>query len=633
MKTSTVYFYAVGLNEQNLAFNKTAFENILAAGKFLDGANERAIILTQPLAFGTPFQISADNYAIFKSATYIKIVNVDTTTETRFGFINNFLELANGNFSVSYTLDDYTNFILYSSEMGVTPHIDGFTERANVPLIKKTTVLGVDLFSFNPNNAALTGDFDNKCTYKRYYKGRYKTKLSGQTLPAGYKCAVYFISTPNYNGNPSGAGQSAQGSILDKNIQDNLSREISRNNSCIYYMVYDNNNESVGIYGKNNENDNYTLIVPRGLSMYDVDDSKIEKIMYFDFIPSGDSVLWSNGFQQLTYDGNLVYGIAVGGVSDNHLKLRLADICYSTNEIYYKALRLKKFTPVLSFQVPSDIMATNKQFNKASVLNDAYYLNSPYNYINEIRKITVKAYTVQIEFNIERFYEDTVFYLSYSGDGETIILKYYSDKDASTTRSNLTTSTGQNINYFDLTQVRDFKSYKNAKITGSAGVAATAVGSVVALGASIASGNVAGMVGALSGGAQGIISGVQKLQGLSPTQQSPANGDFTLTRETNDTLTDYDQDLTFIIESIPPELRLATVRWLEENGALCRISFDEYMQNCQMEAYNAIKCSYMEITGIPQQPARRIADAFVGGVTLWTATDVGNKKVINYPVE
>ena len=45
----------------------------------------------------------------------------------------------------------------------------------------------------------------------------------------------------------------------------------------------------------------------------------------------------------------------------------------------------------------------------------------------------------------------------------------------------------------------------------------------------------------------------------------------------------------------------------------------------QMEAFNTIKCSYCEIHGLNQQAARRIADAFVAGVTLWTSSDVGNK--------
>ena len=61
--------------------------------------------------------------------------------------------------------------------------------------------------------------------------------------------------------------------------------------------------------------------------------------------------------------------------------------------------------------------------------------------------------------------------------------------------------------------------------------------------------------------------------------------------------------------------------------------YDEFMANCQMSVYNALKMEYVEITGIPQQAARRIADLLVSGVTLWTGSNVGNKKVINYPVE
>ena len=49
----------------------------------------------------------------------------------------------------------------------------------------------------------------------------------------------------------------------------------------------------------------------------------------------------------------------------------------------------------------------------------------------------------------------------------------------------------------------------------------------------------------------------------------------------------------------------------------------------QMEAFNAIKFSYCVIHGLNQQAARRIADSFVAGVTLWTSSDVGNKNQRN----
>ena len=188
-------------------------------------------------------------------------------------------------------------------------------------------------------------------------------------------------------------------------------------------------------------------------------------------------------------------------------------------------------------------------------------------------------------------------------------------------------SSGQNTNYFDLVYVRDYKSYQNAKISGALGIGASAVGTVVSLGASIATGNIAGVVGALSGGTQGIVSGVQKLQGLEPIKQSPAANDFTTTNILNDV-----NSVIIEMTGIPEESRESMVRYLEENGAAVAIPFSEYMSQCQMSSYNAVKMAYMEITGIPAQAARRIADSFIGGVTLWTSTDVGNKKVINYPV-
>ena len=72
-----------------------------------------------PIFFSAnPFTISVFDDENYKTATYLKIENTTTgtnvvsVTETRYGFINNMLELANGSFAVSYSLDDWANFIL-----------------------------------------------------------------------------------------------------------------------------------------------------------------------------------------------------------------------------------------------------------------------------------------------------------------------------------------------------------------------------------------------------------------------------------------------------------------------------------------------------------------------------------------
>lgn len=672
MKTSTIYFYAVGLNEQNLAFNKTAFENILAAGKFIDGeSNERSITLNQPVAFGTSFQISAANYSIFKSATYIKIVNVDTNTETRFGFINNFLELANGNFSVSYTLDDYTNFILYASEMGVSPHIDGFVERANVPLISRDN----GQYKLNTRQVPLTGKRQSK-GIKTFFNTAHQFIGVDRALPDGWSCQIYSIDIPKFDGVSHNSAH-AHGYVCDYNYKNDTFYLIERLNSNLYIELYDEDGWSVPIvYNDGSNNVRFTQDIlfdttnhrvkwdeMKAHKITDPDDSSILKIMRVDYLPaieayynntsiiepywSTDQQNYSNIFQIKTiaelfpqysdYDGAQSKVLFVNKQLD---KYNCADIytkeqnSVPASEYYCKAVGISMFANVLKFDLTPYVIAENDIIVKQTNIT-AYYNNSLYKNIDETRQIKIKYLTAEIEIPQAQYIKDNKIYVEFSGDLETIVIKYDNADLPYRYRSNSLAGTGQNTAFFDLVHVRDYKSYKNAKITGAASLAAGTLSSLLSFGASaasVAAGNaagVAGMFGSASSLGTNLINNLTKLQGLTPAQLSPANGDFTLTQILSDNK-NLDK-LLFEIDIYPPENMYNIIRDLEENGALISMAFDDYIANCQMEAFNAVKCSYMEITGIPQQAARRIADAFIGGLTLWTATDVGNKKVINYP--
>ena len=674
MKTSLIKFYAVGLNEQNLAFNLTAFNNILRAGRFLQGNVERSITLNQPVAFGAPFQISAQYYYIFKKATYLLIQNtVDNRTYSRYGFINNFLELANGNYSVSYTLDDYTNYILHASDLGVSPHIDGFTERANVPLIEYKN----RKYVINTTQTPLTGTTKPNLI-KRFYYSDLQFLGVDRILPTGWKCQIYSIDIPKYDGNAT-AGAVSHGYITDYLIKTDEFRLIERLNSNLYLRVFDENGKSVAIvhndFGTNKlfslellidlqhqtiiDNPNY------GFNLYDSDDSTIIKIMTFDgFIPCIDGLdalgnlkpYWNAQTSGLT---NIFSIKTIGEVMPQYASYQGANrkILYVNKRLtnqnaadifvrarpnvtpelidYHKAAGFSILSTTFLFELPNTDIYENSQIIKRANYDD-YLRYSLYRYIDEYRKVKIKFLTAELEVPQAQFVQGNKIYVGFSGDLETVYIKYASDLPISY-KSNDLTATGQNTAYFDLVHVRDFKAYKNAKISGAAGIAASLTGGLVSFGASAASvagGNIAGlagMVGSLAGVSGNIISNIQKLQGLTPSQQSPANGDYTLTQ----IITDYPSISKLLIEiSTPaPEMSQAVLRDMEENGAAVSMPFDEYINNCQMEAYNAIKCAYMDITGIPQQAARRIADAFISGLTLWTATDVGNKKVINYPAE
>ena len=627
MIQSIITFYNVGLNEKNLPYNYAALETILAAGEIKSNGQVYELCLTN-LPFGATFNISEEVYYIVKSATYIRIQNTDPAAPrpvyVRYCFINNFLELANGNYAVSYTIDDWTSFYL-NPNSPYNIQIDGFTERANVPLLKDGKFTTVDL--------PLTGELDKKI-YKTF-KSITGTPISTptHTLPDGYRCAVYFISQPHYNGNP--IDKTAHGTINDYNVRLNSVREIRRDNSNIYFMIFKADGYNAPIWNSDN-----SVLLNGGVFQYwQVDDASIEKIMYFDFIPSLDGT----DFIKIVNGVVVLQTNNAWTIEDN-----LADIIHVDSNIldpdiygtqyndYYKAIKITRFIPAIEFKikdlVDADLLTCEFTTYNLETNYNNFLAHSLYQYIDEYRFIKIKYMDIELNMPIEFLNVYTRFIVGISGDAETIILKI---KDTiyslgSLGNSNRFAATGQNTDYFDLVHVRDFKAYKNAKITGAAGIAATAIGSVTALGSSIASGNVAGVVGSLAGGAQGIISGVQKLQGLTPAQQSPANGDITLTRILENT--ELTKQLTVEEYTVAPNNKLAFKRYFEENGAAVSMPFDDYMSNCQMQAYNAIKMAVIDVTGAPQQIARRIEETFLNGVTLWTASDVGNKRVINYPL-
>ena len=664
MINAEITFYNVGLSDKNLPYNRTALVNILAAGVITNGGQTYILRLTD-LAFGTPFNIDEATYQIVASATYIEIYTKDENNQNdqyRYCFINNFLRLANGNWAVSYTIDDWTSFYIGGQSGTSSPyniHIDGFTERANVPLYERASA---SQYTTDYNKVPLMGQFTSgikkieKITRRRNFSAQ-KPYASETGLPPGYVCAVYFMSAPKFKGDPITFLHSGKGQVYDIDAISGELRYFPRLNNYLYFMVYDQNGNSCGLFYKANQNDQYYKTVPGNdpgrFSYGDPDDTSIDKIMFFDYIPVKNTAKWNYGFQLLTYEYEIngttyhetVYGLTCGGYQDeNERKRYCADLLYLDNNEYGQALYIDQFCPIEEYNLPSNISVA--AFGGIYRNNyDDYLKYSPYRFINENRKYTIKILDTELDIPIEYLDTDTKIFLCYSGDGETVIVKFYSPTLAAFLASNNFAATGQNVNYLDLAIQRDFKAYKNAKITGAAGIAATALGSITALGTSIASGNVAGVVGALSGGAQGIMSGVQKLQGLTPYKQSPASGDLTLTKMLSDETNSQDEhqneffdlfahtSMWFIYENLPNKLNDQKIRDNEENGVAVLMSFDDYISGCQMEAFNALKMANVDVSGAPQQIARRIEEALLSGITLWTATDVGNKKVINYPLE
>lgn len=675
MINTTITFYNVGLSDKNLAYDWDALNRILAAGLITDNGQAYELHLTA-LPFGQVFNISQDVYDIVKTATYILIENTDpekpnATPDARGCFINNFLQLANGNWSVSYTIDDWASYYLnpYSP---YNIHIDGYTERANVPLIEYKN----QKYVINTKQTPLTGRTQPNLI-KRFYYSDLQILGVGRTLPAGWKCQIYSIDIPKYNGN-STDGAVSHGYITDYHIKSNEFRLIERLNSNLYLRVFDENGKSVAVVhndaGTNKffseelfvnisdqtitDRQNYVFDV------YDPDDSTIIKIMTFDeFIPCIDGLdasgnlkpYWSAQTSGLT---NIFEIKTIGEVMPQYASYTGADrkILYVNKRLtyhntadifvrirpnvtpelvdYHKAVGFSILSTTFLFDLPKVDLYEDSEIIKQTNYAD-YLLYSLYRYIDEYRKVKIRFLTAELELPQAQFVKGNKIYVGFSGDLETVYIKYTTTLPISY-KSNDLTATGQNTAYFDLVHVRDFKAYKNAKISGAAGIAASIVGGLVSFGtsaASVAAGNAAGyagMIGSLAGGSGNIVSTFQKLQGLTPSQQSPANGDYTLTQIITDNVSI--NKLLVEISTPAPEMSRAILRDMEENGAGVAMAFDEYIEHCQMQAFNAIKMSVIDVTGAPQQICRRIEEMFLTGVTLWTSTDVGNKQVINYPI-
>lgn len=627
---STVYFYKTGLNERNFAYDKTAHNNILSLAQTEQGG-EIKIILSAPLAFGQVFNIDVAQYLNVHLCTYIKIVNdyENGTTQTRFAFINNFMSLANGNYAVSYELDDWTNFIL-SGEYNY--HIDGFTQRANIALCEK----------FN-DNLKIKYDYANAAEREphndvyEYITDYLEVRpIIGKKLPTGYKCAIIFLNAVQHAGVPQ--DYAFTGTYTDYDALMKIRRYLERNNSSICYTIIDPDGytvpflfDTVKISGQSVNN----VIVPPFKAGI-INNANIEKIIYFDYFPSNDllPLEYIDNRYYLRYATGKAYTSGtkqVAFATDN-----MSDISYTKDiisfpilgnmTVYLQGVGLSNFSPQIRYKpnfTPNEVYP-NEEVIPEQTYYTAYLEKSLYKQVpqSQTLKAIYNGATVDLPINEITLY--TEFICGISADGETAFIKTLNTKTQED--YNELTATAPNINIIDLAILRDYKSYKNAKNTGIAAITASAIGGVVSVGTSIASQNVAGVVGGLSGMAQGIITGAQRLQGLTPIKQVQANNDYSTT---------VAMDLTgFKIQVVKTEKaqRKQEIINFEKNGIIAVVEINEYLSTQRMRAFNAIQTSDLDIHGIPQQAARRISETFAAGVTLWTAPDVGNKDVINYPL-
>lgn len=647
-KTTSVDFYTAGLNATNWAYDYDALTGILNSSAIVGGR----FTLSAPLAFGVSFYISLAEYELVKNATYIQIINLynDSTLETRFAFINEFVEMNNGKWRVDYTIDDWASYII----SGYYPNmnIEGFTERANLKLTKS----GKYDFEY------LVGDKRQKHNdiIKDVRFGAYTQQDGGYTpyflgsLSSDYFCVLYFLKETQFDGEKT--GEIFRGTLADIDVKNGrIPRYIDRENSNIVYMIYKRETGgNVALYAQRDYDPQkasqglfpgtpYVEYLAEDSFRYtDVADATIEKAIYLDYFPSvsGDVEIVAYNYAGtglLTFfdkygieerDEKITINVPMLSDDRESVKKNLSDIAFF-NDKYFKAPRITTFAPMVQFRLSNvDNQRVLKQVGVNITGQDVTFENTYQNYLINSRYFnseeisTIKLKYCGAEFEIPRRFltTETTFYFGLSGDAETVYIK--ATGLSGQANSNEITCTAQNQAFFDYIFTKDMQAYKTAKISGATSVVSSAVGAVASV-ASVASGNV-GAVGGLVSSIGSIAGSLEKMKGLSPIRQTSAVNDFTLVQVLDD------NKLVIELTTTAEPLRTAEVVALERNGVKVSIEFNEYLRTQRCQAYNAIRLQSVDIHGVPQAIADRVASALLGGITLWTATNVGDKDVINY---
>lgn len=619
MKTSKITFYKVGLNDSNWAYDSAAFTRILDAGRL--GSE---LTLSQPLAFGQPFNISVFDYEKnYKTATYLKIVNTTTgtnvaaVTETRYGFINNMLELANGSFAVSYSLDDWANFILSGEYLGY--NFDMEIERESLPLVLENN----NYYALKTGLQRYTDDGIIKKVEKISDTPANANDIT--PLPAGIKCAVFFFSKNYFQGKES--EYYFNGSYIYYNSLKER-KKIVRINSSIGFMLFYASDYAYqqGVVGTPTESSsiNNSIVATNlitdsagtkknlwnELDFYysNINSPGIDKILIFDYIPYKSSGITVEFATKSQLWGDL-YTLNIRGIEHAD---RLADIgaikISDTNAKYFYSTAIVDFAPFTKVNF-SDLELSDLKYAYENISNPE---NSLIETTPPLKRVEIRNGAAKIDIPLELVKASSGAYFGVSGDGETCFIKFF-DIDGYTDEQ---TATAQNSNIENIAIKNDYLSYKNAKISGAIGITAQAGATGAALVSSIATGNVAGIVGTIGAAGQ-IFDRVNNQKMLSPIKQASIVNDQSMMFVTM-------QNNKEVITYTAPDIWLQAAKQdILHNGFAVAYMRDGLPP--QMEAFNAIKCSYCEIHGLNQQAARRIADAFVAGVTLWTSSDVGNK--------
>lgn len=629
MIKSVITFYKTGLNGNNWAYDKAALTSILASAGI-----SPVLALTRVLSFGTPFEITDEQYALYKTATYIKIENTDDasgTTITRYARIQNFLSIYTGGYTVAYTLDDWANYVLNATEFDA--HIDGFVTHANLKLIKNNRYYDFD---------KCYGEFKDRLTVTEQAKAeRNVFNLTyGQVLEPGFICALIKYKQPLYRG---------------KEVKEKTY------NRLYYYKDSDNNLKSfsaLGYYGVQILHiysgtktyytaelafeglDDHKIVTVAQSMAFAPNSDNIEQITYLPFFPSPeptaptttlfldkitdaagkvtnyrivrDAPTLTNKLDELK-NINL-YDIADKTTTGSYLDVSAIDIGYIFSTEYNVALATLigqlDFKPYLN----EDLAV--RDFNI-----DTYYKSSRYRSANECMRLTIGYESAEIEISSNALKAETSIYCGLTPDLSSAYIRL---SNVNQTISPLNTAISENLNVLLPPIGYNRESERNAKLTGYLSGATGILSGAGGLISGLATGN----PGLIAGAAQSAIQGVNTLYKtaiMKTLTNIPANRD-------NFAVELVEKNTLYLAVSYPAEYAQESIfKQYEYTGIDTLYEINEYLQKEKCQAFNFVQCDQsIEVHGIPEEPAQRIAAALIQGVTLWTSSDVGNKKQINY---
>lgn len=628
MIKSFITFYKTGLNGNNWAYDKAALTSILASAGLAP-----VLALTRVLSFGTPFEITDEQYALYKTATYIKIENTDDasgTTITRYARIQNFLSIYTGGYTVAYTLDDWANYVLNADEFNA--HIDGFVTHANLKLAT-TNAVGNNIYNFDRSY----GEFKDRLTVTEQNAPdlTYASLTNGRILADGFMCALIKYKQPLYLGAEVKEKTYARTVIYEKTKTINALGYYAV--QIIHYDATFNRYETARISSETSSGDKTIL---SNIGQWRPDSDNIEQITYLPFFPTVapqtpadpglflDEITDSAG---AVTNYEIIYNNNLGTQIDLLKKYELYDVSGKTTEGTTSNIFSIDVGLVFSTEYTLAVGELIKNLTKKPYINGStftkyndfttYYGTSRYRGSSEYMRVVFGYQSAEIEVSPAALKVGMTVTCGLSPDLTSAYVKL---NNANQAIAPLNTAISENLNILLPPIGYNRESERNAKLTGYLSGATGILSGAGGLIGGLATGN----PGLIAGAAQSAIQGVNTLYKtsiLKTLTNMPASRD-TFAVEI------LQKERLYIAVNYPADYADEVIlRQYEYTGIDTLYEINEYLEKEKCQAFNFIQCDQsIEIHGIPEEPAQRIAAALIQGVTLWTSSDVGNKKQINY---